>query len=474
MTQRLVPFTALVLALTAGCVTDLGFREEGLDHAIHEVTVSSDEMASWRTEGEWLVSPALEAHEGASRVGMLLNLIDVGAVLPIVEARALEAGAPVGDWMPLELTWNEEDQMVAIAELGTIGDGAELRVHASGVPGIRLLHWTAVIPEVPVEAPVEEVGVASAELRTELRGLGIISREEWGARATRCTTPDARRYRMAIHHTVTNSSNSLSQVRGIQRFHMDSRGWCDVGYHFLIGHDGRIYEARPLNLLGAHVGSNNSGNIGISFVGCYHTSGCGGLGPTTPSAAALESAGRLMGTLSRLYGITLNTTNVRGHRAHAGAGTSCPGDNLASRIGDLIATGRARTLGGGPAPAPAPSPSPSAGATCRHTYGGTYASGACSASYQCCDGRWRERGAGCGACLCIESSGETGCTASPTAPLPAAPPPGASCGHTYGGRYANTACSASYQCCDGRWRERGAGCGACFCTEGTGERGCGL
>lgn len=404
---------AALLLLLPGCVTELGSREFALDHSDQEITVSSDEMAAWPVEGEWLRSPVLEAPDGATRVGMLLGLLDVGAVLPMVEARATEGGVAIGEWQPLEMTWNEEDQLVAIAELGTVGDGAEIRVRADGVPGIRLLHWTAVIPEVPdtTIAPMEEVGVASAELRSELRGLGIVTREAWGARATRCTSTDSRRYRMAVHHTVTGSSNSLNQVRGIQRFHMDTRGWCDVGYHFLIGHDGRIYEARPLNLLGAHVGNNNSGNIGISFVGCYHTSGCSGLGPSTPSAEAIESAGRLMGTLSRLYGITLNRTSVNGHREHSGASTSCPGNNLFSRLDSLIAVGRARTLSGStPTPTPTPTPAPSTGGSCRHTYGGTYANTACSASYQCCDGRWRERGAsGCGACFCTEATGTRGC-----------------------------------------------------------------
>jgi len=476
--SRLVSLSLVfTLAALAGCVTPLGSREQALDHTEQEITVSADEMASWAVDGEWMVSPVLDAPDGATRVGMLLSMLDVGAVLPVVEARATEGGEPVGEWQALGMTWNEDDQMVAIAELGTIGDGAELRIRADGVPGIRLVHWGAVIPEIPdteiLEAPVEDVAGATADLRTELRGLGIISRESWGARATRCTSGDSRRTRMAIHHTVTGSSNSLSQVRGIQRFHMDTRGWCDVGYHFLIGHDGNIYEARPLHLLGAHVGNNNTGNIGISFVGCYHTSGCSGLGPSTPSAAALESAGRLMGSLSRLYGITLSTSTVKGHRAHSGASTSCPGNNLFSRIPDLIATGRARSLGSStPAPTPTPTPTPTAGASCTHTYGGTYANTACSASYQCCDGRWRERGSStaCGACSCTETSGSRGCTA----PAASGPPAGASCNHTYGGRYNNTACSAGYQCCDGRWRERGSSsaCGACYCTEASGSTGC--
>ena len=52
-------------------------------------------------------------------------------------------------------------------------------------------------------------------------------------------------------------------------------------------------------------------------------------------------------------------------------------------------------------------PAPS-GASCTHSYGGTYANQACSPSYQCCDGSWRERGA-CGECLCVEESGTIGC-----------------------------------------------------------------
>lgn len=53
------------------------------------------------------------------------------------------------------------------------------------------------------------------------------------------------------------------------------------------------------------------------------------------------------------------------------------------------------------------------------------------------------------------------------------PPAGASCVHSFGGRYAHTACSASYQCCDGAWRMIADGCGGCLCVEETGETGCG-
>jgi len=46
------------------------------------------------------------------------------------------------------------------------------------------------------------------------------------------------------------------------------------------------------------------------------------------------------------------------------------------------------------------------------------------------------------------------------------------CWHSYGGRYADGACSGSYQCCDGAWRRGLDVCGACGCSEPTGRAGC--
>ncbi|MDQ3032177.1 MAG: N-acetylmuramoyl-L-alanine amidase [Myxococcota bacterium] len=447
-------------------------RSTDFGHDHYEMTTSSEDMlAGWTRDGEWLVSPVLDVPDGASRAGALVGLTSPGD-MPGMEARVLLGGEPSGTWTPLGETWGEEDQHVATAELGDIGDGAQLRIRADAVEILQILQWTAVIPEpesADDAAPVaDDLGVASEALRSELGGLGIVTRSAWGARATRCTGTDSRKTRMAVHHTVTGSADPARQMRGIQRFHMDTRGWCDVGYHFLIGQDGRVYEGRPLHLLGAHVGSNNTGNIGISYIGCFHSSGCSSLGPNRPSNASINIAGRLMGTLSRLYGITLDSTRVKGHGQHSGQSTSCPGDHVRSRIGEMISTGRTSTLSGG-STTPPPSGGTPTGGSCTHTYGGTYSSGACSASYQCCSGSWRERASGgCGTCTCTETTGRTGCTAA------AGPPPGASCSHTYGGTYANTACSASYQCCNGSWRTRSSGgCGTCFCTETTGRTGCG-
>lgn len=404
--RALTTFGTAAALLASGCVNNFGSSEYELGHDYHEMTSSFDELATWEQDGDWLVSPVLDAPDGASRVGALFGLVAPGE-LPVVEARALEGGEPVGDWVRLEATWSEEDHHVALAELGSVGDGAQLRIRVDGAPTIQLMRWTAVIPE-PVSEPSgdpdAELGTNREPLRAELRGLGIVARESWGARATRCTTGDSRKTRFAIHHTVTSSSDPARQVRGIQRYHMDTRGWCDVGYHFLIGSNGTIYEGRPLHLLGAHVGGHNTGNIGISFVGCYHTSGCGGLGSTTPTDVSVRNAGRLIGTLRRLYGISVSTSTIKGHRDHSGQSTSCPGNNLHSRLGTIRSVAQSQTLSSSSS-----SPPPSSGGSCTHTYGGRYANTACSASYQCCNGTWRHGTGVCGSCYCTEPTGTRGC-----------------------------------------------------------------
>ncbi|MFO0683840.1 MAG: N-acetylmuramoyl-L-alanine amidase [Sandaracinus sp.] len=369
------------LVLVSSCASRLGHRRPGEQALLPvDLTVTTAEMtAGWLRDGDYLVSPPLEEEAAASRVGVLVQLAADGEFPPL-EARGTEDGDGVTEWVPLGATYSEGDHHVGLAELGTVATGAQLRIPVDALDRVASITWNATIPDEPepeVAAPSD--GAAVAPLTADLMGLGIVTRSSWGAAATRCTTRDARRYRMAVHYTDTPSANPDRQVRSIQRYHMDTRGWCDIGYHFLVGIDGRIFEGRPIELLGAHVSNNNTGNIGVSFIGCFHSTGCGSMGPTTPPDVMLDAGGRLLGTLSRLYGISLDRNAVRGHRDHAGASTDCPGDYLYARIDQLLATGQSHSLGDGtmsmPPPDPTPTPTP--------TSCGGLACGACAAAAGC-------------------------------------------------------------------------------------------
>ena len=54
---------------------------------------------------------------------------------------------------------------------------------------------------------------------------------------------------------------------------------------------------------------------------------------------------------------------------------------------------------------------PPAAGSCEHTYGGMYGDGACSGSFQCCGGGWKNCTDCCGTCTCRETTGLEGCTA---------------------------------------------------------------
>jgi hypothetical protein len=58
-----------------------------------------------------------------------------------------------------------------------------------------------------------------------------------------------------------------AQLRGFQRYHMDTHGWSDLGYHFAIPRGcpvGTIFEGRGFGVRGAHSGHNvANGRLGI-------------------------------------------------------------------------------------------------------------------------------------------------------------------------------------------------------------------
>lgn len=69
---------------------------------------------------------------------------------------------------------------------------------------------------------------------------------------------------------------------------MDSNGWADIGYNFLIGGDGYIFQGRGWDKLGAHVKSFNNVSIGIAFIGLFEDK--------LPSNASLSAAQELLKT----------------------------------------------------------------------------------------------------------------------------------------------------------------------------------
>lgn len=72
--------------------------------------------------------------------------------------------------------------------------------------------------------------------------------------------------KIIIHCTATPEGRH-HDVEDIRRWHVNGRGWSDIGYHFLVHIDGKIEVGRDISKIGAHTLGENRGSIGICYVG---------------------------------------------------------------------------------------------------------------------------------------------------------------------------------------------------------------
>ncbi|XP_050360495.1 uncharacterized protein LOC126780241 isoform X1 [Nymphalis io] len=106
--------------------------------------------------------------------------------------------------------------------------------------------------------------------------LRIVSRSDWLAQPVEkpLTKLDQPVPWVIIMHTATETCLTQSQcvlrVRLIQSFHIESRGWYDIGYNFLVGGDGSVYYGRGWDYEGAHTKGYNKYSIGIAFIGTFN------------------------------------------------------------------------------------------------------------------------------------------------------------------------------------------------------------
>ena len=71
--------------------------------------------------------------------------------------------------------------------------------------------------------------------------------------------------KIVIHCTATPEGREHN-VADIRRWHL-KRGFSDIGYHYLIHINGKIEVGRPLHRIGAHTSGENTGSIGVCYVG---------------------------------------------------------------------------------------------------------------------------------------------------------------------------------------------------------------
>lgn len=133
-----------------------------------------------------------------------------------------------------------------------------------------------------------------------------------------------------VHHTAGlvagDGRSGLERMRALYQFHANSRGWGDVGYHYIIDDKGQVYEGKAggKSVVGGHAYCHNVGTIGISLIGNFDEER-----PTQDQVKALQ---KLLLQLGDTYDVDLSKSvtyhgesmpAVVGHRDLVS--TDCPG-----------------------------------------------------------------------------------------------------------------------------------------------------
>ena len=69
-----------------------------------------------------------------------------------------------------------------------------------------------------------------------------------------------------IHCSATREGQAIP-VETIKKWHVEGRGWSDIGYHFYIDINGGIHKGRDISRAGAHCKGHNRYSIGICYCG---------------------------------------------------------------------------------------------------------------------------------------------------------------------------------------------------------------
>jgi len=230
-------------------------------------------------------------------------------------------GEPRGLGDGIWYTVQPDDTLPGIARRH--GSRMEAIIDANGLagpglrPGDRIFLPGGTVPAAPA---AEEDPLAG--LRAHDRGdYVLVERSSWTRRAPGTNhDPMNGIERITLHHTTEHGGmlgkTELEIVKAIAHHHRANLGWADIGYHYLIGRDGKVYEGRPASMQGAHSGgANNHHNLGISLIGDFENQ--------RPTGRQERSLIAFLEDVQRRYGV--RRKNLLGHRdlKHS---TACPGD----------------------------------------------------------------------------------------------------------------------------------------------------
>jgi len=208
-----------------------------------------------------------------------------------------------------------------LASIGLLLTGCGVQKSTTTLPGPS---WR--VRQTPIDTPTYEPRPAPRRPIGGGDSGHMIARASWSpgtALPARMQPMNGIRY-ITVHHDGIGAfyehdeRASRERLESIRRFHRDDRGWGDIGYHYVIDRQGRIWEGRSVAYQGAHVGNHNEHNVGVMLMGHFEQQ--------SPSERQLAAMQDHVSWLMRRYNVPIG--RVFTHREWETARTICPGHSL--------------------------------------------------------------------------------------------------------------------------------------------------
>lgn len=331
--QIVIHHTATKPTVTPQRLAEYQVRKLDRAGTIYHFVVAADGTIYKTNELETVSDHAFDRNQRSVGVCFPGNFTD--AIPPVVQ---LEAGGQLCAWL-LGLLRLSTSQIVGLREfVNTASPGKQW------LSGQRWKDQLLVEVEAVLKASEEDQSALIASLREQIEALQAEIEKLKKEPPTPPTPPEPEPGRISSppiedlidklpkHKEKTYNTRPLSDIqtlvihhsavpptvgpRRIAQYHVNSQDWPGIGYHFLIGEDGTIYQSNALETMSIHAGSKgNPWGVGICFLGRF-------MSGVLPPAPQLQAGAHLTAWLLQELGLEIEA--IKGHQELLK--TACPGD----------------------------------------------------------------------------------------------------------------------------------------------------